>query len=112
MDGRADSGTDAFHELAVLCKALADADRLHILRLLAGGERSAGEVEAATGLSPAAAGLHLDQLVDAGIVRRRQAGTLRYYALSGAARTTADGAVEFARGGTAVRVAGAWGKRT
>lgn len=110
MDERADGGPDAFDELAAICQALADPHRLHILRLLAGGEQSAAGVEAASGLASSAADRHLGQLVDAGIVRRRQAGNLHYYSLTGAVRT-ADGAVEFARGDAAVRVAGAWGER-
>ena len=60
--------------------ALSDTTRFAIVeRLLAEGELPAGELAAATDLSPPAVSRHLKVLRNAGIVAHRVDGTRRYY---------------------------------
>ncbi len=63
------------------CKALGDASRLQLLALLAHGERPAGVLARAVGLTPATVSHHLARLAQVGLVTQRKAGTTRYYAL-------------------------------
>ena len=66
--------------------ALGDATRLSIVeRLLADGERSAGELQQGTGISAPAVSRHLKVLRQAGLVTRRIEGTRRIYAANPAA---------------------------
>jgi DNA-binding transcriptional ArsR family regulator len=64
---------------------LADPVRRRIVELLAGGERSAGEVGAAVqaefGISQPAVSLHLRVLRESGLVTVRPSGARRLYAL-------------------------------
>jgi ArsR family transcriptional regulator len=55
-------------------KALADENRLAIVRLLAGGERCICEVASQLGLSDALVSHHLKRLRAAGLVRTRKQG--------------------------------------
>jgi ArsR family transcriptional regulator len=55
-------------------KALADENRLAIVRLLAGGERCLCEVSSALDLSPALASHHVKRLAEAGLVETRRDG--------------------------------------
>lgn len=55
-------------------KAMADAERLRIIGLLASGPRSAGEIAAALGMHPADAARHLELLTASGVVQHAAAG--------------------------------------
>ena len=72
------------HDLALGLKAklfrgLADPSRLAILEALRGGERTVGEIVAATGLTQSNASMHLACLRDCGLVDARQAGRYVWY---------------------------------
>jgi len=61
---------------------LADPTRLRILQVLMDeGEMNVGELVARLALSQANVSKHLRQLLDAGIVARRTAGTSAYYSV-------------------------------
>ncbi|QUD86345.1 ArsR/SmtB family transcription factor [Phenylobacterium montanum] len=66
--------------LAVLT-ALADPTRLKVVEMLAGGERSAGEIERALGINQPAASKHLKSLRLAGLVAVRKDAQRRLYRL-------------------------------
>lgn len=66
---------------ANLLKALANSQRLHILCLLVGGERSVGELNAELGLSQSALSQHLAKLRAEGMVRTRREAQTIWYAL-------------------------------
>lgn len=57
-----------------LFKALADENRLAIVRLLAGGERCLCDISGALGISDALASHHVKKLAEAGVVRTRRKG--------------------------------------
>ena len=59
-------------EAAQLLKALANERRLQVLCLLAGGERSVGEINQMLDLSQSALSQHLAVLRDEGLVRTRR----------------------------------------
>jgi DNA-binding transcriptional ArsR family regulator len=61
--------------------ALGDENRRRILRLLADGERSVGQLASAMPISRPAVSRHLRLLREAGLVRERAIGTRRLYAL-------------------------------
>jgi DNA-binding transcriptional ArsR family regulator len=61
--------------------ALGDENRRSILRLLAGGERSVGQLASSMPISRPAVSRHLRLLREAGLVRERAEGTRRLYAL-------------------------------
>ena len=61
--------------------ALGDENRRTILRLLAGGERSVGQLASSMPISRPAVSRHLRLLKEAGLVRERAEGTRRLYAL-------------------------------
>ena len=63
-------------------RALADPHRRTILRVLRRGERPAGELAAATGLSPAAVNHHLTVLKLADLVRVERRGQFQVYSLN------------------------------
>ena len=69
---------------AKLFRGLADPSRLAIIEELRGGERTVGELVAATGLSQPNASGHLACLRDCGLVTCRQAGRHVYYAIADA----------------------------
>ena len=60
-------------------KALVDPRRRAILRLVATGELSAGEIAAAFSVTRSAVSQHLSVLKEAGLVAERRAGTRRLY---------------------------------
>jgi len=62
-------------------EAIADPNRRRLLDLLRGGERPAGELVAATGLSQPGVSKHLKLLRDAGLVSVRPDGQRRLYRL-------------------------------
>ena len=63
-------------------RGLGDPSRLAILDGLAAGERTAGEVAAAAGLTPSNASRHLACLKDCGVVEARQDWRYVYYRLA------------------------------
>ena len=67
---------------AQLCQVLSDPSRLELLHLLRDGERTVGELVAATGLRQANVSQHLTLLRRRGIVTTRRAGTTVHYALA------------------------------
>ncbi|MBX9592000.1 MAG: metalloregulator ArsR/SmtB family transcription factor [Hyphomonadaceae bacterium] len=71
---RADETRDVF-------EALADSNRRRALELLAGGEKSVQDLADHFPMSLAAVSQHLQVLHSAGIVKRREAGRRRYYAI-------------------------------
>ncbi|NLC61682.1 MAG: helix-turn-helix transcriptional regulator [Gammaproteobacteria bacterium] len=68
-------------EAAQLLKALANERRLQVLCLLAGGERSVGEINQMLDLSQSALSQHLAVLRDEGLVRTRREAQMIYYSL-------------------------------
>ena len=62
-------------------RALADPTRREILRILRGGETSAGEIVAKFSLSAPSISRHLGVLESAGLVAERRAGVRIYYRL-------------------------------
>jgi hypothetical protein len=62
-------------------KVLADETRLRLLGLVAGRERSVGELAEIVGLKEPTVSHHLARLLDAGLVRRRVEGTVHFYGL-------------------------------
>jgi DNA-binding transcriptional ArsR family regulator len=61
--------------------ALSDENRRTILRLLADGERSVGQLASSMPISRPAVSRHLRLLKEAGLVKERAHGTRRLYAL-------------------------------
>lgn len=66
-------------------KALADENRLAIVRMLADGERCVCDLAAGLDLSDALVSHHLKRLRDAGLVRTRRVGTWLHCSLEPAA---------------------------
>lgn len=69
-------------EAARLLKALANERRLQVLCLLAGGERSVGEINDLLDLSQSALSQHLAVLREEGLVQTRRDAQLVYYSLA------------------------------
>lgn len=69
-------------EAADLLKALANGQRLRVLCLLAGGERSVGEINDEVDLSQSALSQHLALLREQGLVHTRKEAQTVYYALA------------------------------
>lgn len=63
--------------------ALADPTRRHIMEVLAGGERSAGDLARRFTLTQPAVSQHLRTLRDAGLVRSRRDAQRRMYSVDG-----------------------------
>src|SRR5246127_2117930 len=63
-------------------KALADPTRREILRLLSGGERTAGELASAFDVSKPSMSHHFAVLKEAELIRSRREGQQIYYALN------------------------------
>lgn len=69
-------------EAASFLKAIAHEARLLVLCELAGGERSAGELVATSGLSQSALSQHLAKLRDEGLVATRRDQQTIYYRIA------------------------------
>ena len=69
-------------EAARLLKALANERRLQILCLLAGGERTVGEINTMLDLSQSALSQHLAVLREEGLVRTRREAQMIHYSLT------------------------------
>lgn len=75
---------DALYDgLAAAAKALGNGRRAEIVDVLAQGERPVEEIAEQIGQSVANTSQHLQQLLRAGLVRTRRAGTRVYYRLAG-----------------------------
>ncbi|HEX8277022.1 MAG TPA: metalloregulator ArsR/SmtB family transcription factor [Longimicrobiaceae bacterium] len=74
---RATTTSDVFN-------AIAEPQRRRILALLRAGERAAGDVAETLGLAAPAASKHLRVLREVGLVRVREEGRQRFYALDAA----------------------------
>lgn len=72
----------AYEALARHFAMLADAARLKIMHAVCDGERSVGEIVAATRIAQTNASRHLGLLHRAGLVERRRAGNHVYYRVS------------------------------
>jgi DNA-binding transcriptional ArsR family regulator len=66
-------------ELTALFGALAEPNRRRVLRLVAGGEHTVGELVTALDLRQSAVSQHLKVLRDAGLVESRPKGNRRIY---------------------------------
>jgi ArsR family transcriptional regulator len=77
-----DDVTGIYERHAEICKALANAKRLHFLHLLRDGERSVTELQEATGLPQATVSQHLAALRRVRLVQVRHAGVSAYYAIA------------------------------
>jgi DNA-binding transcriptional ArsR family regulator len=75
-------------------RAIANPRRRAMLELVWDGERTAGEIAAASGLSAPAASQHLRVLREAGLVHVRVAGNRRLYRSDGARMDELRGALE------------------
>ena len=62
-------------------RAIAEPNRRRILELVAGAERSAGEIAAEFSISRPAVSQHLTVLMGAGLVSERREGTKRLYSV-------------------------------
>src|SRR5690606_18905828 len=74
---RAATNSDVFN-------AIAEPQRRRILTLLRSGERAATEIAETLGMAPSGASKHLRVLREVGLVRVREEGRQRYYALDAA----------------------------
>lgn len=74
----------ALAEIAERFKALSEPARLAILDALRDGERTVGELTAATGQGQASVSRHLAVLHTAGFVERRREGSFVWYAVADA----------------------------
>jgi DNA-binding transcriptional ArsR family regulator len=61
--------------------AIAEPNRLRILELVAGGERSAGNIASEFSISRPAVSQHLTVLKEAGLISERREGTRRLYSV-------------------------------
>jgi len=74
---------ELFAQFARVCKALASANRLELIELIAQGPRSVEDLAKLSGLNFANASQHLQELRQVGLVRARKEGLRVYYELSG-----------------------------
>lgn len=84
--------------------ALADPTRRRLLRLLAAGERSAGELAEQFPISRPGVSRHLRVLREAGLVRARDDGRQRLYSVDPGPLDEVDAWLERWRGGWAQRL--------
>lgn len=68
--------------ITLVLKALADPTRREILRLLSGGERTAGELASSFDMSKPSMSHHFGVLKEADLIRSRREGQQIYYALN------------------------------
>lgn len=68
-------------DAALICKALGDANRLKIVRLLSGGEKCACKLLEAFDISQPTLSHHMKILCECGLVCARREGKWTYYSL-------------------------------
>ena len=73
---------EALELIARRFKALSESSRLKLIQALRPGELSVSDLVGQTGLTQANASRHLQQLVEAGILKRRKEGLNVYYAIA------------------------------
>ena len=78
----AEQQNDPFAQQARLCRALANATRLRLLHELSVGERSAGELREALGISRVVLSQHMSVLRQQRLVLVRKEGLRAFYRLS------------------------------
>lgn len=71
-----------YRPLATVFKALGDENRLQILHLIGGEEKTVSEIVDQTGLSQPLVSHHLQQLRQAGLVETERKGPFVYYSLA------------------------------
>ena len=71
---KSDGESEIYERQAVLCKAFANPTRLHLIEMLARGERWASELQEGLGISKANLSQHLAILRSAGVVSTRRSG--------------------------------------
>jgi DNA-binding transcriptional ArsR family regulator len=80
--GRPHTATDRHSEAAaIVLAAVAEPNRVRLLRLLLDGERCVAQCTDQTGLVQSLVSKHLARLVDAGLVRRRRSGRRSYHSV-------------------------------
>ncbi len=70
-------------DIALICKALGDANRLRILRLLSDGEKCGCKLLEAFDITQPTLSHHMKILCDCGLVNGRREGKWTHYALNG-----------------------------
>jgi ArsR family transcriptional regulator len=98
------NGQANLEQLSDLFKLLSDKTRLHILMLLAGGERNVSSLCEALSLPQPTVSHHLGLLRMSSIIANRRSGKQVYYALNGRLEQPAAGTVEVAAGSYAVKI--------
>jgi len=71
---KSDGESEIYERQAAICKAFANPTRLHLIEMLARGERWAWELQQGLGISKANLSQHLAILKSAGLVATRRAG--------------------------------------
>ena len=71
---RSDGESEIYERQAAICKAFANPTRLHLIEMLARGERWASELQQGLGISKANLSQHLAILKSAGLVATRRTG--------------------------------------
>lgn len=84
--GTATEDVDA-QRLVLVYKALADEQRLRILRLLGSGERYAQEVVEATGIHQSVVSRHLSFMKAVGLLNVRRQNNMKFYSINGEMRS-------------------------
>lgn len=83
---RSPSNSKAEEELcrlqAEFCKGMANPKRIHLLRVLEGGEMTVAELEKLTGMPQGNLSQHLALLRQLGLLRARRSGLNVYYGIS------------------------------
>lgn len=79
---RAPMPPELIERVATRFRALSDPNRLTLLQLLLGGDRSVNELAEAAALSQANTSKHLSVLCGAGFIARRKEGTKAIYTLA------------------------------
>lgn len=68
-------------DVAVICKALGDSNRLRIVQMLSDGEKCACKLLEAFEITQPTLSHHMKILCECGLVQDRQVGKWRYYSL-------------------------------
>ena len=68
-------------DIAVICRALGDGNRLQIVQMLSGGEKCACRLLEAFDITQPTLSHHMRILCECGLVKDRQVGKWRYYSL-------------------------------
>jgi len=71
---KSDGESEIYERQAAICKAFANPTRLHLIEMLARGERWASELQQGLGISKANLSQHLAILKSAGLVATRREG--------------------------------------